>query len=520
MHIGILSSALGSRGGDLCPDTTDPSNSSLSAHDNDNGELLNRAGASQAPLGDASPSNFLAWFPNVPGNQGQPQPADPAVLTEATLVSDFTQLLSGVDFHGCGFGAPLEAAYRFLVQPDPYASITVNNAVASFTGIDETIIQQRHDFLRPDSAVGIVVLSTEDERTMDPLAMNGQGWAFENQPFPGSESGGGAPEGTAECQTNPEDPSCTSCALVQGGPNFATECPNDGIQGMNGYLDPSDDAINLRTFHMKQRFGIDTELPVTRYVSGLSAPNVPDSAHEHDSTGNYSPTPNCVNPLFAASLPAASTDELCALTPGTRQPSQVFFTVITGVPFQLLQVDSTNPNSPQKATLSASDWNTVLGADPLQYDFTGADFHMLESENPRAGSACPTSAADDCDPISGREIVTNKSALQFACIFTLEAPIDCTQPQYSLACSCASTALYSETPLCQMSNGSYTQTQIKGGAVPGIRELSVARGLGGQAVVSSVCPIHTTEAMPGDPLYAHRPALLGLVDKLSTVLQK
>jgi hypothetical protein len=38
MHIGILSSSLGSRGGDVCPDATmNPAIPLLSAHDNDNG---------------------------------------------------------------------------------------------------------------------------------------------------------------------------------------------------------------------------------------------------------------------------------------------------------------------------------------------------------------------------------------------------------------------------------------------------------------------------------------------------
>ena len=37
---------------------------------------------------------------------------------------------------------------------------------------------------------------------------------------------------------------------------------------------------------------------------------------------------------------------------------------------------------------------------------------------------------------------------------------------------------------------------------------------------SARCPIHTTEATPGDPLYAYRPALSSLVDRLATALVK
>jgi hypothetical protein len=274
---------------------------------------------------------------------------------------------------------------------------------------------------------------------------------------------------------------------------------------------------------MKQRFGLDAQFPVSRYETGLGSLMVPDSAHEHDAQGNYAPSPNCVNPLFATGLPtsAASAAALCALTPGPRQPSQVFFAVIGGVPHQLLQSNPSDPDSPQKATLSAADWTAILGADPLTYDFTGADFHMLESEGPRTQSACPPTAADDCDPVNGRERTTDKNDLQFACTFPLTAPVDCSQPAALGACECATGALNAATQLCQKdSGGAYTQTQIGAGAYPTIRALALAQGLGGQAVVSSICPIHATETTPGDPLYAYRPAFTALVDRVSTTLTK
>jgi hypothetical protein len=190
------------------------------------------------------------------------------------------------------------------------------------------------------------------------------------------------------------------------------------------------------------------------------------------------------------------------------------------VPHQLLQSNPSDPDSPQKTTLSAADWTAILGANPLAYDFTGADFHMLESETPRTQSACPPTAADNCDPINGREYTTNKGDLQYACIFPLTAPIDCSQPANAGACSCATGALNAGTQLCQKSGGTYTETQINGGAYPTIRALALAQGLGAQAVVSSVCPIHATEATPGDPLYAYRPAFTALIDRVSTTLIK
>ncbi len=518
IHVGIVTSSLGGLGGDNCAaSATNPANPALSAHNDDSGELVNRTGATETALGDASPSNFLAWFPGVPQNAGKPAPPVPAIGTESQLVSDFTSVLADTGVHGCGFTAPLESWYRFLVQPDPYQSIVKSGTKAQYSGVDATILQQRHDFLRPDSAVALIVVANENDRSADPLSIGAQGWAFENTEFPGSPNGA-APEGTTACATNPQDPSCTSCAFIQGQANFSTICPNDPPNGNSGYLDPSDDALNVRFFHMKQRFGLDAQYPIARYVTALTSAMVPDSAHEHDGSGNYVPTPNCRNPLFAGSLPTSTSAELCALPPGPRVPGQVFFAMIGGVPHQLLQANPSDPNSGQKTTLSSSDWNAVLGADPLSYDFTGADFHMLESMSPRAQSACPATAADDCDPVNGREWNTSKSDLQFACVFPLVTPYDCSQPQYAGACACASGAIDAQTQLCAKSGTAYTQTQVLGRAYPTIRELAVARSLGAQAVVSSLCPIHTTEAAPGDPLYGYRPAFTALVDRLGTVL--
>jgi hypothetical protein len=525
LHIGIVSSSLGGRGSDQCSSTsTSPANPNLNAHNDDRGHLLNRAGADEHVIADAAPSNFLAWFPPVSANAGQPPPPVAALGDAAKLVADFQDMVAGVHEHGCGFEAQLESWYRFLVQPDPFDTVALSNAQASLVGVDAILLQQRHDFLRPDSAVAVVVISDENEEIVDPMLLGGQAWAFLNLPFPGSPNGA-APEGTVECATNPLDPNCTSCAFVQSRPDFPTRCPKDGATGLNGYLDPTDDNLNIRSFHTRQRFGVVTQDPISRYVLGLSSYAVPDRNHEHDASGNYIgdsiANMNCVNPLFAQNLPTDPNADLCRLAAGPRTPSQVFFAVIGGVPHQLLQTDPSSPDSPPKKALTEVDWTKILGKDPLNYDFTGADFHMLESTDPRAGSQCPPTAADNCDPINGREWDTKKQDLQFACIFDLAEPKDCTQPQYFGACDCAQGALNSNTPLCQRdATGQYTQIQVRGKAYPSIRELSVARALGARSVVASICPIHTAEAVPGDPLYGYRPAIQSLVDRLASTLQK
>ncbi len=530
MHVGIVTSSLGGRGGDQCPDNaTNPAAPSLSAHTNDNGELVARGGVVgnptvENPVADApSPDNFLWWNPYAADGGQMTQP--PSLSSESQLVGDLQSMFLGVNIHGCGFTATLESWYRFLVQPDPYADIIAGpNGTKALDGVDATLVKQRHDFLRPDSVVAVVVVANKPDEVFDPVAIGGQGWAFCNTAFPGSPNMA-APEGTIECQSNPESASCTSCAFIKDSPNFATECPDNPPGGMMGYLDPSNDALNVREFHMKQRFGVDAQFPVDRYVTGLTSFAVPDSEHEHDTAGNYAPSLDCSNPLFSMNLPVDASSDLCHLAPGPRTPSQVFFTVIGGVPHQLLQTDPSNPDSPQKTTLGSSDWNTVLGADPLHYDFTGADFHMLESESDRAGSSCPDTAADDCDPINGREFASNKSDLQFACIFPLAMALDCTSPgpgdMYKGACACATGGLDANTQLCQKDgSGYYTQTQINGRAYPTIRSLAVARALGSQSVVGSICPIHAKEAASGDPLYGYRPTLNALTDRLSSALAK
>jgi hypothetical protein len=228
----------------------------------------------------------------------------------------------------------------------------------------------------------------------------------------------------------------------------------------------------------------------------------------------------------------------------------VFYAAIAGVPHQLLQAvpgsaecpAGTNAaDCPQKSVLSDADWLRITGRDPEHYDFTGADFHMVESTAPRVAgwvtdgqtkpantSSCPpptgapSSGGDTCDPINGREVNTSKQDLQFACIFPLVdstgAPTtkDCTSPKYAGACDCGTKGTYtSQTQLCQIVNGAYTSTQIAGKAYPSVREMVIAHSLGTQGIVSSLCPIHPTPVGGAtDPLFGYRPAMNALIDRI------
>jgi hypothetical protein len=176
MHIGIISSSLGNRGvtngGEVCNPTdvvTFADGKTLSNHNDDQGHLLNRTAINPVPAEDEGTSadtnaeNFLDWFPAQPAGYDNfvngvltsatatngicpactsPGPvllpaATPlmtvgAIGTAGTLEGDFAALLAGVHEYGCGIESQLESWYRFLIQPDPYASIKVIGGLATW----------------------------------------------------------------------------------------------------------------------------------------------------------------------------------------------------------------------------------------------------------------------------------------------------------------------------------------------------------------------------------------------------
>ncbi len=523
MHLGVVTSSLGPRGGDLCgPGTV----GSLPDHSDDKGELINRGGDTETPVTDMTSSNFLAWFPPTPANAGKMPGATPYVTVATTLKSDFSDLVSGVHQGGCGIESQLEAWYRFLIQPDPYASISVSNDSAQWVDVDTTILKQRRDFLRPDSAVVIVDLSDENDSEIDVRALGQQGYNWMVEGFT-------PPRGTMACLMDPADPACTSCAINPGDPN----CANGDYSAFNDWgYNP-----NLRHVHTKAKYGLNLQFPMSRYVNGLTSANVPDRDGEYPTSASgqmatsYVGTADCVNPLFAATLPDGSELDkmsLCHLTAGTRSPGLVFYAHIGGVPNQLLHY---SPNNPAASNLTAADWTLILGNDPDSFDYTGIDTHMVESFQPRAGLPGPTSA-DDADPSNGREWVTDTNPanngafvdLEFACTFPLTVPRDCTQTANSANCDCPATLGTTwdrqyTPPLCGGSgslNAAAPQTtQIAAKAYPTIREIELVKLMGTNGVLASICPLHVADNSGGnDPFYGYRPAVAGLVNHLRVVL--
>jgi hypothetical protein len=656
MHLGILSSSLGQRGGDLCTPAQVTNNGgafadgnpSINSHADDQAHLLNRAGVpsaanadqvfeQEATLADVGGQSFLDWYPPPPAGQAA-YPDDPTAtlgvqalspvataltmvgvggtnFTTGTLEGDFSALVAGVHAFGCGIESQLESWYRFLIQPDPYASIgaatTTPFQSGQWVGYDSVIIQERHDFLRPNSLVAIIVMSDENDSEIDTRSFSGiaANWMVSTfQP----------PHGTTPCATNPGAAGCQSCASLSAAAQAADPaCATPYTAQTDWGFNP-----NLRHVHMQQKYGISPQYPIQRYYLGLTSPVVPDRLHEYPSGASFyrggtvgDPADlNCTNPLFAppnadgsTSLPTGadmSPTTLCnAANPAnktSRTPGLVFFAHIGGVPHQLLQATAgakdsitgqvtcaagtPQANCTQKDTLAPADWIAILGrgagtampGTPPSYDYTGIDPHMIEAYAPRVAGNLPTGVTTPVplyaptaaggfaggDPINGGDWVTNNATMaampapihtnlyvdrEYACIFPLvdstsgaPTPRDCsnstvnTMGQYAdflnqEACDCSTTMLSTATPsaipavcgqctaaTCKTGTDYNLQTYAK--AYPTIREIELVHLMGPQGILSSICPIHTVEAMAGDPVFGYRPAVNSIINRLKTAL--
>ena len=458
MHIAIVSSSLGPRLGDACP-ATGPSSTrplanggSIDRHNDDQAHLLDRGSDpsnltnyTETPVSDTGTAHFLDWFPSS-NPAAAPAAGAPPIGDASKIVSDFQSMVVGTHAFGCGIESQLESWYRFLIQPDPYASLATSGGKAEWQGVDTVLLAQRAAFLRPDSLVAVVVLTDENDSEVDVRSFSGTAWNFMVRTFP-------PPRGTAICLTSPNDPACTSCAL--GGHGSDSEC----MKGPHTDKHDWGNDLNLRHVHQKQKYGVSVQFPIERYVLGLTSTKVPNRGEEYPGgaapSATYQGLTNlgCSNPLFAAKLPAppAGVDpskwsptagSYATWRPAPALRARFYYSHIGGVPHQLLQVDPTNRDSPQKAALSAADWTLILGKDPESYDYTGIDPHMVESYQPRTSVPVPPhgfpvaapSAAEGTDPISGREWVTDSTMAEhqalvvdreYACIFKLPTPRQC-----------------------------------------------------------------------------------------------
>ncbi len=481
MHVGVVTSSLGGHGPptNFCnpegPDKSNPNN-------DDHAHLLPtvRQGVPQW-----NNSGFLVWDP-----KGKSSPPGESNITQ--FETDVATTIKAAGEKGCGFESTLEAMYRFLADPTPPTGVKVTNNTSQPDGVDTQVLDERKAFLRPDSAVMVVLLTDEDDCS---ISDSGLGWLVARQEH--------MPRGTSACATDPASPCCRSCALQEASPPAGCSALNVDPSCTKGSFTDKEDALNLRCFHEKRRFGLDLLYPVARYANALSkvalCPNEKDLACAPGDT----PVPN---PLFV----------------GGRSASLVSATVITGVPWQDIARD---PTSTQNLSfMSATElgskgrFKTIVG-DPANYQ-APTDPLMQESVDPRSGSnpvtgdaIAPPSAGVMANPINGHEYdIPNQDDLQYACVFPLAAPRqngqDCGtfgQPEAS-----------PDKPLCQdPSSGSYGTTQYFAKAYPGLRQLAVIQALGDRGVTASICP---AVGAPG-PDGGYNPAVRAMIERLNRMLQ-
>ncbi|WP_437498756.1 hypothetical protein [Sorangium sp. So ce1099] len=512
MHIGVISSSLGGHGSGACPQTTSVSN-------DDKAHLLARSdpGAIENDLPTYQDRGFLVW--DATGSHDPVGDSNPLTLT--TKLSNIVQ---GVGQAGCGFEAPLESLYRFLVDPEPHETITLQGDLAVPAGVDHLVLQQRKDFLRPDSLLLIVMLSDENDCS---IREGGRNYLVAE-----TRNAFRMWRARSECATNPNDPCCRSCSQDQTG------CPEDptcvGADGFAARLSAAEDPVNLRCWDQKRRFGFDFLYPIERYTQALSSPTVLDR------NGDLVP-----NPIFSDLDPEDDNSR-------TRGPQHVVFTGIVGVPWQdLARLDANGQpdllgglnqdglpvgglksaaelDAPLLGT-SSSTWDVILG-DPAN-NVAPADPFMVESMAPRSGQNPITGdqiippSVEGWNAINGREYTIPSGStgdLQYACIFNLLQDRVCEGGISSCDCR-AIPGTVNDNPLCEPEAGNEpgdpeprTSTQVNAKAYPGIRELQLIQSLGDRGVAGSICPAQIED--PSTPAYGYRPIMNAVLDRLSTAL--
>ncbi|MCK6586019.1 MAG: hypothetical protein L6Q76_00385, partial [Polyangiaceae bacterium] len=276
-------------------------------------------------------------------------------------------------------------------------------------------------------------------------------------------------------------------------------------------LTDAEDTPSLRCFDQKRRFGIDFLYPIDRYSTALTSVVVPNRA------GELVP-----NPIFTDLNP---TDSISAV----RGAGQVFLAGIVGVPWQDIARNKDDltlgfKNAAELEVLDAnglSTWDIILG-NPATLT-PPADPHMIESIFPRTGVNPVTGDAikppgNPTNPINGSEwTIKNQDDLQYACIFNLPSPRDCTDASL-VSCDCKDPM--NDSPLCQPDpvNPANRTFQTKAKAYPGIRELSVLQALGPQGITASVCPKQLSDNSQAD--FGYRPAVGSVMNQVEIALTK
>ena len=470
MHLGVITTSIGGHGATICSPAWDQWNPTQ----NDGAHLL---GERRGLVG----GEFLTWAPGASG-------ADP---TE--LVQEFASHVKAAGENGCGYEAPLEAWYRFLIDPEPPASVKLEGGKVALEGVDDVLLEQRADFLRPNSLVAVVMLGDENDCS---IIDAGQAWFAAGDQL--------LPRATSACEQNPDDACCRSCGLDEAAPPAGCAAIADDPGCKVVFHDATSDDPRLRCWDQKRRFGADFLYPVERYVEALSQKRI------HKRTGE-----EVDNPLYS---------DLRGTGAPVRDPGFVYLAGIVGVPWQDVATPASASGSSELAYLTAREigtenrWSWLLpdnGAPP-------ADALMIESDAPRTGMNPATNAAllppdaTASHPINGHEWNTDHADLQYSCIYPLAAPRDCSNVANDESCDCIGVTAgdASRNPLCQdPATGEYGHVQYFAKAYPGTRQLRVLKGFGENAIVASICP-KLASGESSVPSYGYNPAADAIVDRL------
>lgn len=529
IHIGVITSSLGDHGSnDVCSPAqataNQAENPAATTNYNDLAQLL--PSVRPAGLYSWNDSGFLVWDPRGQGNGGPPSDLHPNLTTNETnpddFIAAFKNQIIAADQNGCGYESSLEAWYRFLVDPEPVATLTNDgrSTVRPKNGedpvVNQVVLAQRQAFLRPDSLLAIVMLSDENDCSIVDED-NTQGWLVGYKGGVGS-SNFHMPRASSTCQSNPNDKCCRPCGIQDSMvPAGCMTDSQDPACSMGATLSLNEDSMNERCFNQVRRFGVDLLYPTDRYVEALT------SSFVHPRYGQ-DPVPN---PIFA---PGAKGEP-------PRDKGLVFLAGIVGVPWQDVS-DEASWTGPSLTYLSADQlqsqgrWDVILG-DPKTGKLP-SDTLMVESIEPRVGlpQAHPlipsimigaATATTNTNPINGHEqqVTDGHDDLQYACIFPLGSPVACTDANRN-ECDCNAEDFAKNSPLC--TGGGVTMTtdgqQLYAKAYPGVRELQVLKDFGENAIVASICPknVKAVGDPASDPNYGYNPAVAAIVERLKEAL--
>lgn len=548
LHVGMITTSLGGYGAQLdC--TGDTSFNADALQQIDMAELLGSLPRGAAVSPSSATKGFLSWTAATDG---------------ASTATELTNLVTAAGEFGCGFEAPLEAWYRFLVEPYPYTKIVRQACNSSDTAsscagpesmagtasqlVNLRILEQRAAFLRPDSVLAVILFGDENDCS---FKAGGQTWRLA-QSAAADENGAinyyPAFRGTAACnnpEMGPNHQCCHSCGQAttpDGCPTMPEAASGQAVPvgcegGRKFTIDEIGDNPNLRCFEQKRRFGVDYLYPVERYSTALLAQQLCPLTDTLAVDGcAIEPVPN---PLYAD----LSADPNAGETPKPPRPAEdVFLVGVVGVPWQDLVVDPTGDSLKYRVARSDAvdaeriNWDWIIGPRDTGSGIPAPlDPLMKESVQPREGmvpstgeSLAPPGAAFGANSSNGHEFnVIDESQLQYACIFPVperaclsveETVMRQGEGESVPPCQCTDTPGDEwSNPLCQAPDGTFDGTERAAGAFPGLRQLQVLHDVGDHAVVTSICPWNVDSTSSGN--YGYRPAMNALVERLRERLQ-